>query len=203
MPSLAGRLSISTGLRQFEEWRATGRYEGLKLAKCKVNADFDNFVDVEGQTAGESLTIFQNHHFPGLRKATPKLYFEVDDDGRKPSDDALNVVRTIMSTICCNVEDTTASDVRNGFYITKLMLKRLMTNNAITDRFPQGTPMGVPRFREQFTTTPDRFGPFAESMTLLLCAAGSNPLQWDNVINALASKRRIEFNEVKNRDVII
>jgi hypothetical protein len=78
-----------------------------------------------------------------------------------------------------------------------------MTNNAIMDRFPQGTPMGGSRFRAQFTTTPDRFGPFAESMTLFLCAAGSNPLQWDNLINALAAKRRIELNEVSNMDVIV
>ena len=33
MPSLAGRLSIPTGLSQFEEWRASGRYDGLDLAK--------------------------------------------------------------------------------------------------------------------------------------------------------------------------
>jgi hypothetical protein len=242
MPSLAGRLSIPTSLRQFEEWRAAGRYEGLDLAKCKVNAEFDNFQEFEGQTAGESVAIFQKHHFPGLRLAAPKEYFELNGDNKRPSDDALNVIRTIMSAICCNVENTTAGDVRNGyvknlnfytdtlvkdhcksggkndflrvckyvrfmgrgelshiksqtlFDITKLMLKRLMTNNAINVRFPQGTPMGGSRFRAQFSTTPDRFGPFAESITLLLCVSGSNPLQWENLINALATKRRIEFN---------
>ena len=226
MPSLAGRLSIPTGLRQFEEWRASGRFEGLNLAKCKVNNDSDNFVDFEGQTAADSLAIFQEHHFPGLRLA-PALYWDARADGRIPAEDALKVVRQIMSDIVCNVEDTTASDVKNGyvrnlnfyvetlvrehcknggqndflrvckyirfmgqgqlghiktntlFDITKLMLKRIMSDNAVNTRFPRGTPMGGSRFREQFTTSPDRFGPFAESMCLLLCAMGANPSQWD------------------------
>jgi hypothetical protein len=89
------------------------------------------------------------------------------------------------------------------FDITKLMLKRIMSENAVSTRFPQGTPMGGSRSRAQFTTSPDRFGPFAESMCLLLCAVGANSSQWDALISTLAAKRQIEFNEVRNRDIIV
>jgi hypothetical protein len=39
------------------------------------------------------------------------------------------------------------------FDITKLMLKRIMSDNAVNTRFPRGTPMGGSRFRAQFTTS--------------------------------------------------
>jgi hypothetical protein len=87
--------------------------------------------------------------------------------------------------------------------IIKRMLKRVMSDNRAGGRFPNGTPMGDSRFRTQFTVQADRFGPFAETMTLLLCCVGASQGQWDSMIKAVATKRQIEFREVNNRDIIV
>jgi len=114
MPSLAGRLSIPSSLEEFEGWRAGGRFDGLpELENCVVNRNHDNFVLTNGQTVEQSLGVFQEHFFPGTRLALANYFEEID--GLTIADEALRVVRAIMSDICLNCEDTTQSDVRNGY----------------------------------------------------------------------------------------